>query len=179
MVQRHHRSVCGAARRITQQQLLPNSETRRKVPGTNVAARRQFGVASFMFGADTPPEAARADWEDGLDLTKNGQPSDAEVAFHRALTGIDTSGYSPHSGQGRATVAALWRDLARAQSMQGKQHEATPLLKRELLIHRRLHGEDAPQTLDCLHSLVHLLQQQARCRPLCIVTATTTATPIS
>ena len=97
-----------------------------------VAKRRQFGVASFVFGTESPPEDARADWEAGLELTSRGQPGEAEVAFHRALSSIDTAGYAPRSGQGRATIAAIWRDLARAQSMQSKRHEALHNLRRAL-----------------------------------------------
>jgi hypothetical protein len=119
-----------------QQELLLLLSTRRKVPGTILAAsRRQFGVASFVFGGDSPPEEARADWEIGLELTKGGKAGEAEVAFHRALTAIDSSGYAPRSGQGRATVAAMWRDLARAQSMQSKTHEALHNLRRSLAVY--------------------------------------------
>ena len=35
-------------------------------------------------------------------------------------------------------------------------------MKRELHLTRRLHGEDAPQTMECLRSLGELLQQQAQ-----------------
>ena len=107
-------------------------------------------------------------------LAAQGRVAEAEPLMRLDLqSSIDTR------GEFHAETLLAYSNLARCLAVQGKQHEATPLLKRELLIHRRLHGEDAPQTLDCLHSLVHLLQQQARCRPLCIVTATTTATPIS
>lgn len=117
--------------------------------------RRQFGVvASFVFGEDAPPQAVRSDWEAGLELTQGGKIAEAEVAFHRALAGIDTAGYAPRSGQGRATVAAIWRDLARAQSMQGKAHEGLHNLRRALAVY-----DGIDQSADLLDVARHWNQQ--------------------
>ena len=128
------RVACGLAHHEQKQSQRLQLSMRPYLPRTAVlvAKRRQFGVASFVFGTESPPEDARADWEAGLELTSRGQPGEAEVAFHRALSSIDTAGYAPRSGQGRATIAAIWRDLARAQSMQSKRHEALHNLRRAL-----------------------------------------------
>ena len=108
----------------------------RAPPALGAPRRRHFAsTGSFIFGGDAPPDAVQTDWEAGLELTKGGKAAEAEVAFQRALTGIEGAGYAPSSGQGRATVAAMWRDLARVQSMQGRAHEALHNLRRSLAVY--------------------------------------------
>ena len=111
-------------------------------------------LAAFgLGGSDEPPLPVQADWDAGLALTKAGQPADAEVALQRALTGADGAGYEPRSGVGRATLAGMWRDLARAQSMQGKRHEALHNLRRALAVY-----DGIEQDAELLHVAEHWQQ---------------------
>jgi hypothetical protein len=89
------------------------------------------------------PVAAIADWEAGVAAMHKsgggGSLGDAELALQRSLALLGREGgwlERPASLRplARAAVANLYRDLARAQSMQGKEHAALQSLLRALTV---------------------------------------------
>ena len=60
------------------------------------------------------------------------------VRLGQPLMRLDLQSSIDTRGEFHAETLLAYSNLARCLAVQGKQHEATPLLKRELLIHRRL-----------------------------------------
>eukprot|EP01048_Picozoa_sp_COSAG05_P035002 COSAG05_NODE_14956_length_382_cov_0.890459_1_plen_91_part_10 len=79
------------------------------------------------------PASVRCDWESGLAAMQAGKVADAELALLRTVDGLRTTGVLG-SVRARASSAAVWRDLARSQSMQGKEHAALQSLTRALSV---------------------------------------------